>query len=133
LEKEEPFAVAPSGIPGVETMVPLLVAAFMKGEIDRSSLIVKTSWRPSELLGIPKAGYYPGDRADFAIFGAECSRISAEDLHSRAGFTPFEGIPAVFPGTVIQSGKIVFSEGEFFRASPRWYAGRGYIGGDTIE
>jgi len=133
LEKEEPFAVAPSGIPGVETMVPLLVAAFMKGEIDRSSLIVKTSWRPSELLGIPKAGYYPGDRADFAIFGIQCSRVCAEDLHSRAGFSPFEGIPAVFPRTVIQSGKIVFSEGEFFPASPRWYAGRGYIGGDTIE
>jgi dihydroorotase len=133
MEKEEPFAVAPSGIPGVETMLPLLVAAFRNGEIDQRSLITKTSWRPSELLGIPKAGYYPGDRADFAIFGEQCSRISAEDLHSRAGFTPFEGIPAVFPGTVIQSGKIVFSEGEFFPASPRWYAGRGYIGGDTIE
>jgi dihydroorotase len=132
-EKEEPFDVAPSGIPGVETMLPLLVAAFRNGDIDLSSLIAKTSWRPSELLGIPKAGYYPGDRADFAIFGKHCSRVSADDLHSRAGFTPFEGIPAVFPVTVIQSGNIVFSEGEFFPASPRWYAGRGYIGGDTIE
>jgi dihydroorotase len=132
-EKEVPFAIAPSGIPGVETMLPLLVAAFRNGEIDLPSLIAKTSWRPSELLGIPRAGYHPGDRADFAIFGERSSPISAEDLHSRAGWTPFEGIPAVFPGVVIQSGKIVFKEGDFFPAAPRWYAGRGYIGGDPMS
>ena len=133
VEKEVAFEAAPSGIPGVETMLPLLVAAFREGKIDLLSLIAKTSWRPSELLGIPKAGYDPGDRADFALFGTRCSPIAAEDLHSRAGFTPFEGIPAVFPETVIQSGKVAFSGGEFFPASPRWYAGRGYIGGDPIE
>jgi dihydroorotase len=132
-EKEVPFKEAPSGIPGIETMLPLLVASYRNGDIDLNSLITKTSWRPSELLGIPKAGYYPGDRADFAIFGALCSQVSADNLHSRAGFTPFEDMPAVFPQTVIHAGKIVFREREFFPASPRWYSGRGYIGRDPMN
>jgi dihydroorotase len=132
-EKKVPFDIAPSGIPGVETMLPLLVAAFRKGSISLHSLIAKTSWRPAELLGIPKAGYFPGDRADFAIYGALSRPVSADDLHSRAGWTPFEGMPAVFPEFVIQSGKIAFIRGEFSPASPRWYAGRGYIGGETMN
>jgi len=132
VEKEVPFPDAPSGIPGVETMLPLLVASFMNGDIDRSSLIAKTSWRPSELLGIPKAGYNPGDRADFALFGSERTPITAENLHSRAGWTPFEGLAAIFPDIVIQSGKIAYDSGDFFPASPRWYPGRGYIGEGCI-
>lgn len=132
-EKKVPFDVAPSGIPGVETMLPMLVDAFRNGTISLNSLIAKTSWRPAELLGIPKAGYFPGDRADFAIFGVLGSPVSADDLHSRAGWTPFEGMPAVFPEFVIQTGKIAFRRGEFFPASPRWYTGRGYNGGETMS
>jgi len=128
-EKLVPFPDAPSGIPGVETMLPLLVASLVKGDIDLPTLIAKTSWRPSEILGIPKAGYSPGDRADFALYGSESTRVTAETLHSRAGWTPFEGLPAVFPDIVIQSGNIAYDHGDFYPSSPRWYPGRGYIGG----
>jgi dihydroorotase len=114
-------------------MLPLLVAASRSGSLTQNSLITKTSWRPAELLGIKKAGYSPGDRADFAIFGKRSSPICADDLHSRAGWTPFEGIPAVFPEFVILSGKIAYRDGEFFPASPRWYAGRGYHEGEPMS
>jgi dihydroorotase len=114
-------------------MLPLLVAASRSGSLTLNSLIRKTSWRPAELLGIQKAGYSPGDRADFAIFGKRSSPICADDLHSRAGWTPFEGIPAVFPEFVILSGKITYRDGEFFPASPRWYAGRGYHGREPMN
>ena len=125
-EKNVPFRDAPSGIPGVETMLPLLLARMKEGLFSPASLIEKTSWRPSDLLGIPRAGFLPGERADFALYGDEVIAISADDLHSRAGWTPYEGFPAVFPSQVILGGAPAYREGEFIEAAPRWFPGRGY-------
>jgi dihydroorotase len=125
-EKDVPFDEAPSGIPGVETMLPLLVARVREGRISRVSLMEKTSWRPADILGIPRAGFLPGERADFALFGREVTTVSVDDLHSRAGWTPYEGFPAVFPEQVILGGAPVYQDGEFHETAPRWFPGRGY-------
>jgi dihydroorotase len=132
-EKEQGFSEAPSGIPGVETMLPLLMAAFRERRITLMSIIKKTSWTPSDLLGVPRAGFRPGMRADFALYGGEPTPITAEDLHSRAGWTPYEGMPGLFPGRVIRDGALVYDGGEFFSRPPRWYAGRGYQVRELIE
>jgi dihydroorotase len=128
-EKDGPFEKAPSGIPGVETMIPLLMAEVRKGRIGILSLVEKTSYRPCDILGIARAGYSPGDRADFGIYRENMTKITAEILHSRAGWTPFEGHDAVFPEVVLVEGGIRYREGEFFPAEPIWHVGRGYIGG----
>ncbi len=67
-EKEQPFAAAPSGIPGVETMVPLLMAEVLDRKISLQDVILKTSANPAALLGIPSAGFSPGKRGDFAVY-----------------------------------------------------------------
>lgn len=125
-EKEQPFWDAPSGIPGVETMVPLLMGAVVGKRISLSDVIQKTARAPSELLGIPPAGFEPGDRADFAIYSKKTVPVDPDGLHSRCGFSPFAGLPAVFPRIVIMGGEIVFDEGEFTPGSPPWFAGKGY-------
>jgi dihydroorotase len=125
-EKDVPFGDAPSGIPGVETMLPLLVAWMKEGRISRASLMEKTSWRPADILGIPRAGFMPGERADFALYGDEIAEISVDDLHSRAGWTPYEGFPAVFPEQVILGGAPAYEDGEFHETAPLWFPGRGY-------
>ncbi len=127
-EKRAPFNDAPAGIPGVETMMPLLVAKVLDGTITLASLIQKTSARPASLLEIPKAGFEVGDRADFALYPKTPARIHTENLHSRCGWTPYEGMPAVFPERVIMGGSVVYHDGEFIRGSPRWFAGKGYRG-----
>lgn len=127
-EKGLSFDAAPSGIPGVETMVPLALSYCRKRKIPVTSLIEKTSWNPADILGIPRAGFAPGDRADYAIYGSEEVVIRAEMLHSRAGWTPFEGRRAIFPETVIMGGDVVYRGGCFHPGSPRWFAGRGFIG-----
>jgi dihydroorotase len=125
-EKQAPFPHAPSGIPGVETLMPLLVAKVLDKTISISSLIEKTATNPATLLGIQKAGFKVGNRADFALYRKRPVRIRADDLHSRCGWTPYGGMPAVFPETVIMGGEVVFSKGEFHRGSPRWFAGNRY-------
>jgi dihydroorotase len=126
-DKDVPFADAPSGIPGVETMVPLLMAEVVNRHCSLVSVIDKTSYRPASRIGIPRAGFEPGNRADFALYPRKCSRVDADLLHSRAGWTPFEGHEAVFPSLVIMAGRIVFEDGQFSRGEPRWFHGKGYI------
>jgi len=127
-EKAQPFERAPSGIPGVETMVPLALAYCRAKQIPLSSLIEKTSWKPCEILGIKRAGFQVGDRADFAIYPPGDVAIEAEMLHSKAGWTPFEGKRAVFPGTVIMDGEAVFRDGTFSPGHPSWFPGKGFMG-----
>ena len=126
-EKGLPFEDAPSGIPGVETMVPLLVAAVRRGEITLASVIEKTSWRPAAILGIPRAGFLPGDRADYALYPDAVTRIDAGHLHAKCGWSPFEGLEAVFPEEVVVRGRRVYACGELREAHPAWYPGRGYL------
>ncbi len=118
-DKEQPFAAAPSGIPGVETMVPLLMAEVLDGKIGLQDVILKTSANPAALLGIPPAGFSPGDRGDFALYPKAAAPVDPDTLHSRCGWTPFEGLPAVFPCLVVMGGMVVYEEGEFFPVTPR--------------
>jgi dihydroorotase len=127
-EKSANFSLAPSGIPGVETMMPLLMARVIDGKISLQSVIEKTSYKPAELLGIPSAGFSTGDRADFAIYPKIPCPITTDMLHSKCDWTPFEGHMSLFPQTVIMGGKIVYHDGEFFTSEPRWFAGKGLVG-----
>jgi dihydroorotase len=126
-EKEQPFSDAPAGVPGVETMVPLLLAAVLEKTVSLPELIVKTSSNPAAILGISPAGFAPGCRGDFAIFPKQAVPIDPDNLHSRCGWTPFEGHLGVFPSRVIMDGTVVFEDGEFFHADPSWIPGKGYF------
>lgn len=143
-EKGQSFDLAPSGMPGCETMIPLLMRWVVEKKISLVDLIQKTSIQPSRMLGIPCAGYIPGDRADFALYPMDPTIIQSENLHSRAGWSPYEGMKAVFPDIVLLGGSIVFEHGDFFHPemnplqqseliescklspSPLWIPGRGY-------
>ena len=126
-EKQQPFPDAPSGVPGVETTLPLLLAAVLEKTISLPDVIAKTSTNPAEILGIPPAGFAPGCRGDFAIFPKQAVPIDPDTLHSRCRWTPFEGKMGVFPSRVIMDGTVVYEDGEFFRANPTWIPGKGFF------
>ena len=126
-EKTGPYPDAPAGIPGVETMVPLLLREVFCSRISLSSLIEKTSTNPSRILGLPLRGQEVGQDADIALYPRKTSLVRAEDLHSRSGWTPFEGFEAVFPRLVVVAGKVAFRDGEITPSSPGWIPGNGYI------
>ncbi|WAC04041.1 MAG: dihydroorotase [Methanoregula sp.] len=125
-EKHTAFPDAPAGIPGVETMMPLLVAKVIERKISVLSLAKKTSFTPANLLGIPKAGFSIGNRADYALFPKSPVRITIDTLHSKCGWTPYEDQMAVFPDTVIMGGEPVYHKREFLEGSPAWFPGAGY-------
>jgi dihydroorotase len=125
-EKRRPFGEAPSGLPGVETMLPLLFARMLDGMLPLARLVALTSTGPARILGIRPAGFAPGNRADFAIFRPEVESVRAARLHSKSGWTPYEGMPAVFPERVVIGGELAYDHGRFLDVQRSWVSGNGY-------
>lgn len=126
-EKARPFEEAPSGLPGIETLLPLLLARVLNGAFPLERLIALTSTGPARILGIRPAGFTPGDRADFSLFRPFVEPVRADRLHSRCGWTPYEGMPAVFPERVVVGGEVVYSDRRFAEVRGSWVSGNGYM------
>jgi dihydroorotase len=107
-EKNVTFGDAPSGLPGVETMYPLLLTAMKKEQIKLSTLLTLLCERPAQLLNLPKGKIEVGRDADFIIVDLKKTEaITVDMLHSKCGWTPFEGFPAIFPSMIFIRGKKV--------------------------
>lgn len=126
-EKVRDFAEVPPGIPGVETMVPLLLAEVQKSRISLQSVMEKTMFNPAAIMGLPKREIHPGNPADLALYPHQARFISADQLHSRAGWSPFEGMEAIFPEIVLVNGVVALRNDEFYETPAQWVPGSGYI------
>jgi dihydroorotase len=112
-EKEDnEFAYAPSGIPGVETMLPLILPYLKHSKLSIDRFVELTSANPSDIFGLNKGYIEEGRDADLIIvdFRQE-SPIKSEDLHSKCGWTPYEGLTGIFPKMTIVRGKVVVKDG----------------------
>ncbi|ABN06539.1 dihydroorotase, multifunctional complex type [Methanocorpusculum labreanum Z] len=113
-EKSQPFsASAPSGVPGVETMLPLLMNAVTQRTITLNDVIEKTVTNPCRILGISAPSLSPGSRADLAVYVDIPTKITGEALHSKCGWTPYEGMSGLFPATTVIGGIPAWHDGEF--------------------
>ena len=124
-EKAQEFASAPSGVPGVETMLPLLMNEVVTGRVSLALVLEKTVYNPYRIFGIPAPAVAVGSRADLAVYADAPVRIAAENLHSKCGWTPYEGMNGLFPETTVVGGTAVWHKGEFVRGRPLWLAGAG--------
>ena len=109
-EKREDIWEAPPGVPGVETMLPLMLFAVKRNMIKLNRLVSAVSSRPAEIFGLVGKGKIErGYDADLVIIDSkQVTKINADRLHSRAEWTPFEGREAIFPKMTIVRGKVVY-------------------------
>ncbi len=113
-EKERPFFEAPSGVPGVETMLPLLLARVREGELSLGTILRAASRRPALFLGLPRGQIAPGMEANFMVVDFRDRRtVRAKELHAPCGWTPFEGREGVFPREHYHLGQRIVEDGEF--------------------
>lgn len=105
----------PSGVPGVQTMVPLMLAAGLP-----LARVAQASTAAARIFGLARKGTIsPGNDADFAAYDlADVRPVRARDMASKAGWTPFEGLPAVFPKHVFVRGRAVVRDGVLVDALP---------------
>ncbi len=102
------------GFPGVETIYPMFFYMVKRGYIKINDLVEKFVVNPAKVFGFDKYGPIEvGKYANFAIFDPKDERpIKAEKLHSKAGWTIYENLMAIFPKIIFIRGEKVLEDGE---------------------
>ncbi len=98
------------GVPGVETILPLMLMAVKRNFLSLERLVEAISTKPAQIFGLlSKGSIEPGKDADLVIVNPKSiRRICADRLHSRADWTPYEGREAIFPQMTLIRGEVVF-------------------------
>jgi carbamoyl-phosphate synthase/aspartate carbamoyltransferase/dihydroorotase len=83
-EKEGPEP--PPGVPGLETMLPLLLTAVADGRLSWERLIELTSENPARIFGLKR-----DERTYIEVDPDDRYVLSGSSLRTKCGWTPFEG------------------------------------------
>jgi len=117
-EKARPYPASPSGMPGVQTLVPIMLTHVSQGRLSLERFVDLTSHGPQRVFNIAGKGRIAeGWDADFTIVDLKARKtISHAQSASRVGWTPFDGFEAEgWPVATIVRGMLVMREGEILR------------------
>lgn len=114
-EKARPYPDSPSGMPGVQTLLPLMLTHMAAGRLTLGRLVDLLCEGPRRLFGLRcKGRIAAGEDADFTVVDLKARwTIERDWLESRCGWSPFEGMEMVGQpvGTIIR-GATVMWDGE---------------------
>ena len=114
-EKAVPYPASPSGMPGVQTLVPVMLDHVNAGRLSLERFVDLTSHGPQRLFGMAGKGRIAvGYDADFTVVDMKAERVIEESwMESRSNWTPYEGrsIRGWPVGTIIR-GRRVMWDGE---------------------
>ncbi len=114
-EKDKPYPQSPSGMTGVQTLVPVMLDHVHAGRLSLERFVDMTSHGPNRLFGIANKGRIAaGYDADFTIVDLKRTEtITDEWTASKAGWTPYHGVSVTgWPVGTILRGKTVMWQGE---------------------
>lgn len=114
-EKARPYPASPSGMPGVQTIVPLMLTHVAEGRLTLERLIDLMAHGPQRVFGIAGKGRLAlGYDADFTIVDLAARRVFRdEDQATKCGWTPFHGMEAKgWPVMTIVRGQTVMRDGD---------------------
>lgn len=113
-EKAKPWPASPSGMPGVQTLVPLMLDHVAAGRLTLERFVDLTSAGPSRVFGMRAKGRLaPGYDADLTLVDLRARKtITNEWSRSRVGWTPFDGMQVTgWPIATVVRGNIVMRDG----------------------
>jgi dihydroorotase len=113
-EKDQAYPHSPSGMPGVQTLLPLMLDHLHRGRLDLATLVALTSANAARLFGLKgKGAIKVGYEADFALVDLERRhRIEEKWLASKCGWSPFAGTTVTgWPVMTILRGQVVMRDG----------------------
>ncbi len=114
-EKAQPYPNSPSGMPGVETSLPLMLTQAMQGRCTVPQVANWMSTAVAKGYGIPNKGAIaPGYDADLVLVDLNRYRpVLREEVLSKCGWSSFEGWNLTgWPVVTIVGGQIVYSHGK---------------------
>ena len=112
-EKARPYPASPSGMPGVQTLVPVMLTHVAEGRMTLERFVDLTSAGANRVFGTAGKGRLAeGYDADLTIVDLKARRtIRHEDMATRSGWTPFDGFTAKgWPVMTIVRGRTVMRD-----------------------
>lgn len=114
-EKAKPYPASPSGMPGVQTLVPLMLTHVAEGRLSLERFIDLTSGGAQRVFGTANKGRMAVSYdADLTIVDLKAKKTITHDQQaSRCGWTPFDGFETTgWPVATIVRGRVVMKDGE---------------------
>ena len=114
-EKAKPYPASPSGMTGVQTLVPIMLDHVNAGRLSLERFVDLTSHGPNRIFGMARKGRIAaGYDADFTVVDLKRREtITNAQAGSRAGWTPYDGREVTgWPVGTIVRGMRVMWEGE---------------------
>jgi dihydroorotase len=114
-EKAKPYPASPSGMPGVQTLLPVMLDHVHQGRLTLQRLVDLTSHGPARIYDIAGKGRIAaGYDADFSLVDLRVKReITDEWSASRCRWTPYVGMTVTgWPAATVIRGNIVMRDGE---------------------
>jgi dihydroorotase len=113
-EKDGLYPQTPSGLPGVQTLVTIMLSHVNAGRLTLERFVDLTSGGPARVFGIASKGRIArGYDADFTIVDLKAKRrIENRLIASRCGWTPYDGMETMgWPVATILNGSMVMRDG----------------------
>jgi dihydroorotase len=114
-EKAKTYPDTPSGMPGVETSLPLMLTSAMEGKCTVAQVVNWMSKAVATAYRIPNKGEItPGYDADLVLVDLNNYKpVKREEVLTKCGWSPFEGWNLTgWPVTTIVGGEIVYDKGQ---------------------
>ena len=114
-EKDKEYPISPSGMPGVQTLVPVMLNHVNNEKLSLNRFVQLTSANPARLFGIKNKGFIEvGNDADFTVIDLNKERVIENNwILSKCGWTPYDGMKVKgWPIMTIIRGNIVMREDE---------------------
>jgi dihydroorotase len=114
-EKDKVYPDTPSGMPGVQTLVPLMLNHVAEGRLTLERFVDLTAHGPERIFGLEGKGRIAvGYDADLTIVDLKNRRtIENKWIASRCGWSPYDGMAVTgWPKMTIIRGRIVMRDDE---------------------
>jgi dihydroorotase len=118
-EKASQYPRTPSGMPGVQTLLPVMLTHVHRERLSLQRLVELVAAGPARVYGISNKGRLArGMDADFTLVDlTRRVRLSDDMMASKCGWTPFAGDEVTgWPVATVLRGKVVMREGDLFNA-----------------
>ena len=114
-EKAQPYPASPSGMPGVQTLVPVMLTHVAAGKLSLERFVDLTAHGPQRIFGLADKGRLAvGWDADFTVVDLKKTKVIRNaEMATKVGWTPFDGFQATgWPVATIIRGRTVMRDGE---------------------
>ncbi|MBO6548317.1 MAG: dihydroorotase [Rhizobiales bacterium] len=113
-EKEKPYPESPSGMTGVQTLVPIMLDHVNNGKLSLERFVDLTSHGPNRLFGMATKGRIAvGMDADLTIVDMNQTKTITNDwIESKSQWTPYNGqtVKGWPKGTIIRGHRVMWED-----------------------